>query len=92
MRAIPRRLKEVSEEIDSALVQLETEANKNVNTTHRDDSLDLLKLFASCFAYVNETVNLALESYLGLEGPAREKRAWLEGLREISRDVFGTAM
>ena len=57
-----------------------------------DDPLGLLKLFASRFAFVNDTVALALESYLGLEGPAREKRAWLEGLGELSRDVFGTAM
>ncbi len=73
-------------------MQLETEANKIINTTYWDDRLDLLKLFASRFAYVKETVQLALESYLGLEGPAREKRAWLEGLGEISRDLFGTAM
>ncbi len=76
----------MSEEINWALVQLETEANKNINTTYWDDPLDLLKLFASRFAFVNDTVALALESYLGLEGPALEKRAWLEGLGEISRD------
>ncbi len=73
-------------------MQLETEANKNINTTYWDNPLNLLKLFVSRFAYVNETLQLALESYLGLEGPAREKRAWLEGSGEISRDLFGTAM
>ncbi len=60
--------------------------------TYWDDPLDLLKLFASRFAFVSDTVALTLESYLGLEGPAREKRAWVEGLGEISRDLFGTAM
>ncbi len=78
LRAIPRCLKEVPEEINSAIVLLETEANKNINTTYWDDPLDLLKLFASRFAFVNETVALALEYYLGLEGPARVKRAWLQ--------------
>ncbi len=92
LRAIPRRLKEVSEEINSALLQLETEVNKNIHTTSWDDPLDLLKLFDSRFAFLNDTVALALESYLGLEGPAREKRAWLEDLGEISRDLFCTAM
>ncbi len=41
---------------------------------------------------MNDTVALVLESYLGLEGPAREKRTWLEGVGETSRDLFGTAM
>ncbi len=65
LRAIPCRLKEVSEEINSALVRLETEANKNIDTTHWDDPLDLLKLFASRFVFWNDTVPLALESSLG---------------------------
>ncbi len=34
LRVIPRRLKEVSEEINSVLTRQETESNKNVNTTH----------------------------------------------------------
>ncbi len=74
LRTILHRLK-VSEEVNSALVRLETEANENINTTYWDDPLDLFKLFASLFALVNDTVALALESYLGLESPAREKRA-----------------
>ncbi len=41
---------------------------------------------------MNDTVALALKSQLDLEGSVREKRAWLEGLGEISRDLFGTAM
>ncbi len=82
----------MAEEISSALVQLETEANKNINTTYWDDPLDFPNLFTSRFAFVNDTVALALESYLGLKGLAHEKRAWLEGLGEISRDLFGTAM
>ena len=92
LRAIPRRLQVVAEEIDSALTQLQSEVNQNLNTTEWDDPLGLLKLFASRFAFVNDTIALALESYLGLEGPDREKRAWLEGVGELSRDVFGTAM
>ncbi len=50
------------------------------------------KVFDYLFVFVNDTVALALESYLGLEGPGRKKRSWLEGLGELSRDVCGTAM
>ncbi len=39
LSAIPRRLNEASEEIDSDLVQLETEANKNITTTYWDNPL-----------------------------------------------------
>ncbi len=65
LRAILRRLK-VSEEVDSALVRLEKEENKNINTTHWEDPLDLLKVFDSRYVFVNDTVALELESYLGL--------------------------
>ena len=92
LKTIPGRLKEVVGEIDSALTQLKNEAYKNANSTQWDDPLDLLKLFASRLAFVNETVSLALESYMGLDGPARDERAWLEGIGELSRDLFGTAM
>ena len=92
LRAIPTRLRSVLGEIDAALTQLETEANRHSNTTEWDDPLDMLKLFASRLAFANDTVSLALESYIGLEGPARDKRAWLEGIGEISHDLFGTAM
>ena len=60
LRAIPRRLQVVAEEIDSALTQLQTEVNQNLNTTEWDDPLGLLKLFASRFAFVNDTIALAL--------------------------------
>ncbi len=42
--------------------------------------------------FVNDIVVLALESYLGLAGPAREKRAWLTGIGELSHDLFGIAL
>ena len=92
LRAIPGRLKEVLGEIDLALTQLQDEANKTTNTTNWDDPLDLLKLFASRLSFVNDTVALALDTYLGLDGPVREKRGWLDGIGELSRDLFGTAM
>ncbi len=95
LRAIPQRLKVVAAEINSALVQLENEAYKNhTNSTDSqwDDPISLLKMFASRIAFVNDTIDLALESYIGLEGPAREKRAWLEPIGELSHDLFGTAM
>ena len=92
LRTIPLRLKSVLEDIDSALTQLQTEANRNANTTDWEDPLNLLKLFASRLAFANDTVSLAFETYLGLEGPAREKRAWFGGLGELSRDLFGTAL
>ncbi len=82
LRAILRRLK-VSEDVDSAFMRLETEANKNFNTTHRDNPLELLKPFSFCFPFVNDTVDLTLESYLGMEGATREKHAWLDCLGEI---------
>ncbi len=37
-------------------------------------------------------LSIALESYIGLEGPVREKRVWLEPIGELSHDLFGTAM
>ena len=92
LRAIPKRLKGVLGEVNLALVQLQTEANRNINSTNWDDPLSLLKLFASRLAFVNDTVALALETYIGLDGPAREKRGWIDGLGELSRDLFGTAM
>ncbi len=49
-------------------------------------------MYASRIAFVNDSAALALESYLGLEGTAREKRAWLEPIGEMSHDIFGTAM
>ncbi len=92
LRAIPRRLKVVAAEIDSALVQLEKEALKNLTDSSWDDPLALLKMYASRIAFVNDTLALALESYLGLEGPALEKRAWLEPIGELSNNIFGTAI
>ena len=92
LRSIPPRLRKVATELDSALAQLRTEAYRNANSTHWDDPLSLLKLYTSRFEYVNETVSLALETYIGLDGPARSKRAWLEGVGRLSHDLFGTAM
>ncbi len=46
----------------------------------------------SRIAFVNDTIALALESYIGLETPACEKRAWLEPLGELSHELFGAAM
>ncbi len=34
LRTIPRRLREVSDKIDSAFVRIETQANKNIRKTH----------------------------------------------------------
>ncbi len=92
LRTIPQRLKAVAAEINSALVQLEKEAYKNHTDSQWDDPLALLKVYALRIAFVNDTVALALETYIGLEDPAREKRAWLEPLGELSHDLFGTAM
>ncbi len=86
LRTIPQRLNVVAAEIDSALVQLEKEACKNHTDSQWDDPLALLKMYASRIAFVNDTVALALESYIGLEGPACEKRARLEPLGELSHD------
>ncbi len=63
LRANPQRLKVVDAEIDSALVQLEKEAYKNLNDSNWDDPLALLKIHASRIAFVNDTVALTLESY-----------------------------
>ncbi len=92
LRAIPQRLKVIAAEIESALVQLEKEAFKNLTDSSWDDTPALLKMYAPRITFVNDTVALALESFLGLKGPPREKRAWLEPIGELSHDIFGTAM
>ena len=92
LRTIPPRLREVLKEINTALTELKTEAFQHANSTNWDDPLSLLKLYFSRLEFVNDTISLALETYMGLEGPARSKRAWLEGLGQLAHDVFGTAM
>ena len=80
LRTIPPRLREVLKEINTALTELKTEAFQHANSTNWDDPLSLLKLYFSRLEFVNDTISLALETYMGLEGPARRKRAWLEGI------------
>ncbi len=63
LRAIPRRLKIVAPEIDSALVQLQKEAFKNITDSSLEDPLALLKMYTLRIVFVNDTVALALESY-----------------------------
>ena len=91
LRVVPRRLKETLKEINSLFKQMNDEANKHINTK-ADDPSYLLKLFASRLSYVNDSLTIALESYVGLDGPARSKRGLMNGLGELSRDLFGTAM
>ncbi len=77
------------------MLQLENEVHKNhTNSTDSqwDDPLSLLKMVASRITFANDTIALALESYIGLEGPAREKRAWFEPIEELSQCLFGTAL
>ena len=92
LRSIPDRLKVVVTDLDVILTRLKNEDFSARNATKWDDPLSLLTLFATRLTFVNDSITLALEAYLGLDKHNRAKRGYLDGIGELSRDLFGTAM
>ncbi|KAG0711988.1 hypothetical protein GWK47_019414 [Chionoecetes opilio] len=82
---IPSRLREVTEQLNAALIRLEQELPKQ--TLRTDVSLDhvimsyqttrYLPLFHARLAYLNDTINLALHNYHGFDASHRAKRGFI---------------
>ena len=89
LASIPSRLEDVVSELDTCLARMDLEYRQN--RTLMDDPT-VLTILEKRISYVNETVTAALEAYLGVEGPKRVKRGYLDGFGELSRTLFGTAM
>ncbi len=43
-------------------------------------------------SYLNDTISLASDTYIGLNAPSRAKRGLMDGIGKLSRMLFGTAM
>ncbi len=52
----------------------------------------LVTLLHARLSYLNETISLASDSYIGLNGPSHAKRGLIDGIGKLSRMLFGTAM
>ncbi|RUM30632.1 MAG: hypothetical protein DSY32_02030, partial [Aquifex sp.] len=85
---IPGKLREVTEQLNAALTQLEQDLQKR----RADRSFDFLPLLHARVTYLNDTINLALENYSGLDTANRTKRGLIDGIGQLSRLLFGTAM
>ena len=91
LASIPSRLKNLIGELDASLAQMEMTFPQSENITLLNDPT-IVTLMKKRLAYVNETVGLALESYLAVDQTTRVKRGYVDGIGELSRTLFGTAM
>ncbi len=85
--AFPNRLRSILKQVTGTLEQLENELPADVK-----HSGHLLHLVFARIAFVNETLNLALESFADVHIFYRPKRGLITELGHLSRYLFGTAM
>ncbi len=64
------------------MLQLERNAPKN----------GVMRMIHERLRYLNETLNIALDNYADPSFSNRTKRGLINGLEELSRMLFGTAM
>ncbi len=89
LQKIPSRLERVLEQMDSALAQLEDRRHKFQGKL---SDQTLVTLLHARLSYLNDTISLASDTYIGLNGPSRAKRGLIDGIGKLSRMLFGTAM
>ena len=82
---IPSSLKEVTEQLTTALTQLEMGLSENSSPA------DYVSLLRARFQKLN-IIELALANYTGLDVPNRTKRGLIDDMDKLSRLLFGTAM
>lgn len=90
LNTVPPRLSNIVKQMNQALTQLEQTPPLPGNSIFANRTL--INLLLGRLTFINETLALALESYLGLDGPGRFKRGWVDGIGDLSREMFGTAM
>ncbi len=76
-------LRIVTEQLNAALSQFENNFPEEVGTS---------ALLNARVTYINETLTLALDNYDGINLANRAKRSPIDGIGQISRMLFGTAM
>lgn len=84
---IPGKLKSIVECLNVALQRLQEVLPKDSPLSN-----ELLPLLYSRIKYINDTVTLALENYDGIHNSNRKKRGLIDGIGQLSRMLFGTAM
>ncbi len=89
LQKIPSRLESVLEQMDSALAQLEDRRHRFQG---KSSDQTLVTLLHARLSYLNDTISLASDTYIGLNRPSRAKRGLIDGIGKLSRTLFGTAM
>ncbi len=89
VQKISSRLERILEQMDSALAQLEDRKHKFQGKLSEQT---LVTLLHARLSYLNDTISLASDTYIGLNGPSRAKRGLIDGIGKLSRMLFGTAM
>ncbi len=85
--AFSNRLRSILKQVTGAVEQLGTELPADVKL-----SGNLLHLLFARIAFVKETLTLALENYADVHFSSRPKRGLIDGLGQLSRYLFDTAM
>ncbi len=83
------RLERVVEQMDSALAQLEDRMH---NFQGKLSDQTLVTLLHAILSYLNDTISLASDTHIDLNGPSRANRGLIDGTGKLSRMLFGTAM
>ncbi len=89
LQTVPSRLKRVLEQMDSTLAQLEDKMHKYKGKL---SDQTLVTLLHARLSYLNDTISLGSDTYVGINGPSRAKRGLIGGIGKLSRMLFGTAM
>ncbi len=79
---MPGRLRILMDQVTELVLQLERNAPKDGVTRMMHERL----------RYLNETLNIALDNYADLSFSNSTKRGLINGLGQLSRMLFGTAM
>lgn len=79
---IPGTLRTITEQVTGVVLQMDINAPED----------GLLRLMHDRIKYLNDTLTLALENYAALSFPNRTKRGLIDGIGQLSRMLFGTAM
>ena len=88
-RSISSRLRKVVKQLDETLTQWDQEHSFPNNSMFSDRTLTICS--REKLTFINDTLSLALESYLGLDGVDRDKQGLVDGIGERSRELFGTS-
>ncbi len=79
---MPGRLRTLMDQVTDLVLQLEQNAHKD----------GVMRTMHERLRYLNETLNIALDNYADPSFSNRTKRGLINGLGQLSRMLFGTAM